>query len=197
MDIIKIRNYIMDEEIEGLKIYLESYLMVDDINYFKVLLSTVNTLLFEYNYDKSPEFFSSLFRKVAMDITNDHLDLDFIDQYVSPEETKEEIEDPYIQSAIKYINKNLDEDLTLDLMASFVNLSKNYFSNLFKDVVGISFIQYVNLKRIEKSKIMLKHSDADMGLIAKSCGFNSQSHFSATFSKLEGMSPSQYRKSNK
>lgn len=197
MDIIKIRDYIKDNEAGGLKVYLDSYLMVDDQDYLKVLLATVNTLLFEYNFHRAPEFYSSLFRKCIMDITNNSLSLDFIDQYISPDDPEDDIDDSYIQKAIKYINKNLDKDLNLDLMSSYVGLSKNYFSNLFKEVMGVSFIQYVNRKRIDKSKIMLKHSDADMALISKSCGFNSQSHFSATFSKLENMSPSQYRKENK
>lgn len=96
--------------------------------------------------------------------------------------------------ALEYIDKNLDKELTLDIVADHLDLSTNYFSRLFNKKVGERFSRYINIQRINKAKRMLKFSSNDIVSIAQCCGFNSQSHFSTTFLKLEKLTPSQYRK---
>jgi AraC family transcriptional regulator len=99
-----------------------------------------------------------------------------------------------LQVALKYIEQNLDEKLTLGLIAEQVNLSKYYLCRLFVRHLNTSPHQYIIQKRIIKSKQLLKQKlSMQIVDIAFDCGFASHSHFNRQFNKNVGMSPKAYR----
>lgn len=95
-----------------------------------------------------------------------------------------------------YIEQNLGEKLTLDIISRQVNLSKYYLCRLFTKHLDISPRQYIIQRRIAKSKQLLKQEQTmqvvDIALI---CGFANHSHFNRQFNKSVGMSPKTYRDS--
>lgn len=101
---------------------------------------------------------------------------------------------PEIKKALDYINKHLNEVISLDEVAEHVFLSSYYLSKLFKKEMQINFVDYVNNKKIERAKILLQDSTWSVDSIAHSLGFSQTSYFSKTFKKSVGASPSQYRK---
>jgi AraC-like DNA-binding protein/quercetin dioxygenase-like cupin family protein len=101
-----------------------------------------------------------------------------------------------ISEAMKYIDENLTEQLTLDLIAEKVNLNKTYFVTLFKKLNGVTPWEYITARRIEKSFDSLRRGNANILEIANSCGFNNASNFNRAFRKVTGLSPSEYRKRN-
>lgn len=101
--------------------------------------------------------------------------------------------DGYISKAIDYINNSLAEDVTLEMVAEQVKLSKCYLCTLFKKQMGMSFSHYLNKVRLERSKFYLLHSEKSIVEIAMLLGFNSQSYYSTQFRKLTGMTPMQFR----
>ena len=101
-----------------------------------------------------------------------------------------------ISGAMKYIDENLAEPLTLDEIAARANLNKTYFTTLFKKLNGVTPWEYLTARRIEKSYSLLSRRDMNILEVANSCGFNNASNFNRAFRKLTGMTPSEYRTRN-
>lgn len=99
-----------------------------------------------------------------------------------------------IRKAIEFIHKNYEEELTIDLMAETLNINKCYFCSIFKKETGLTFSNFLNKFRIEKSKELLKNTSLSVLDIAISVGFNNQNYYSMVFKKELGISPLQYKK---
>jgi AraC family transcriptional regulator len=99
-----------------------------------------------------------------------------------------------IRNVCDFINKNLDEELTLELLSSVANCSKYHFHRLFKASTGISTMQFVLLTRMKRASFRLafepEYSITD---IAFEAHFYSPEAFSRAFSRNFGQSPTQFR----
>lgn len=103
---------------------------------------------------------------------------------------------PYkLRKIIEYIDQHLEENLTLIELASFVQMSSNYFASLFKQSTGLPPHQYITQCRIEKAKRLLRHSDLPIIEICQEVGFTSQSHFTRVFRQYTKTTPKAYRES--
>ena len=101
---------------------------------------------------------------------------------------------PYkLRQTIDYIHAYLDRDLSLEVMAKQVGVSRSYFANRFKQAMGIPPHQYVIQQRIEKAKRLLKERSLTIAELALECGFASQSHLNKAFRKYVGTTPKNYR----
>lgn len=103
---------------------------------------------------------------------------------------------PIIEAATKYICQNYNENLTLDDVANKCHVNKCYLSKLFKSIMGVNFINYVNSIRIQNASKMLINSDMSIMEISEKCGFNSQNHFCEVFKNVKGVSAREFRKFN-
>lgn len=159
-------------------------------------LSSCNALIYSYlKKDKKDEYYE-IFYNNCKNLKNNDFCHKMINSYLDKCSLCINCNNEDILSAMSYINDNLDKDLSLDNVANQIHLSKNYFGNLFKKTTGMRFTQYVNEKRIEKSKALLLNTKWPLDIIAQKCGYNSQSHFSTTFLNIVGTSPGSYRTSN-
>ena len=75
-----------------------------------------------------------------------------------------------------------------------VYLSRYYLTHLFKEYSGISPIQYIIFKRMEKAKQLLCETDLSVRENARRTGYAETNSFLKTFKKTENMTPSEYRK---
>lgn len=98
-----------------------------------------------------------------------------------------------IHTALEYIDLHLSEELSRTTVASQCRLSPSYFGSLFKEATGVSFSDYVNLKRVERAKLLLENSELNIAEISEQVGFSDQSYFCQVFRKLALMTPTQYR----
>lgn len=98
--------------------------------------------------------------------------------------------------AKQYIENNFRENITLDLLAEITYLNKFYLSRTFKNEVGRTPIDYLNLQRIKEAKMLLKTTNFSVSQVANIVGFSSQSYFSEVFNKYELQTPTKYRKNN-
>lgn len=98
-----------------------------------------------------------------------------------------------IKKAIQFINDNYNKKISLEDIASYVGISKYYFSVLFKKDQGITFSSYLNTVRIEKAKQLLKNPQTTINDIVYEVGFNDPQYFSKTFKKYIGMTVTEYR----
>jgi len=92
----------------------------------------------------------------------------------------------------------LDPDLSLDRLASLINLSPKKLSQGINDVFGQTFFDFINTYRINEAKGIFERS-TDKGLtvleVMYQCGFNSKSSFNTIFRQKTGMTPSAYKAS--
>lgn len=98
-----------------------------------------------------------------------------------------------LQHALDYIQSHLDEKLSLNEIATQINMSVYYFCELFTQLMGIPPYKYVLQQRVERAKQLLKQSEKSLTEIAFECGFAHQSHLNRHFRKLTGVTPKMYR----
>lgn len=98
-----------------------------------------------------------------------------------------------IQEIVSIVEEKYQTRLTVNDIASYVNLTPNYVSQLFKRNQKISLNQYMTKYRIEKAKELLKRSDFKIYEVADMVGFDSPYYFSTVFKKHTGYHPSMYK----
>lgn len=97
-----------------------------------------------------------------------------------------------ITSVQKYIQKHIEERLTLHEVAAIFGLSPNYLSVLFKKTCDIGFNEYITQMKVNKAKGLLLEQDMKIYEVADQLGFESAFYFSKVFKKIEGVSPREY-----
>lgn len=100
---------------------------------------------------------------------------------------------PEIKKALEYIEKSYMKNISLQEIADYSNLSRTYFSQLFKQETNENFIDYLNRYRIEKAKLLLQNSDMKIYTVGRECGFDNYRYFSRIFKNICGVSPADYR----
>ena len=99
-----------------------------------------------------------------------------------------------LHSALKYIEENYaNEEMSLNTVASYVNISPNHFSTVFSQEMGQTFIEYLIGKRMEKAKQLLMTTDMRSSEIAYTVGYKDPHYFSYTFKKTQGMTSREFR----
>ncbi len=99
-----------------------------------------------------------------------------------------------LSDAMNYIRENYKENLSLENVAQQVFISPYYLSHLFKEELGITFVEYLTRIRMEEAKRLLKEPRLSIVAIASEVGYEDASYFSKVFKKNLGISPNQYRK---
>ncbi len=98
-----------------------------------------------------------------------------------------------LQQVIDYINQHLDQNLTLQAIATTVQLSPYHFSRLFKQSTGLAPHQYVIQCRVERAKQLLVQGELTIAEVAYRVGFANQSHLNRHFKRLLGVTPKAVR----
>lgn len=98
-----------------------------------------------------------------------------------------------IMTAVKIVHDELEFPLFAIDVAKRVNLSRSYFYQCFKEVVGYSFNEYLRKVRIDKAREYLEQTARPIVWIAKQTGYEDEKYFSRTFREQTGMLPSEYR----
>jgi len=99
-----------------------------------------------------------------------------------------------VDEVISYIEDHYSEDeLSLNSLASHVNVSPNHLSMIFSQQTGQTFIKYLTDFRMNKAKELLKCSGKRGSEIAIEVGYKDPHYFSYIFKKTQGMTPTQYR----
>jgi len=100
---------------------------------------------------------------------------------------------PAIAAAMRYIDENYQNALTLEDISKAVYLNPCYLSTLFKEDRGMTLTEYTQKKRIDEAKRLMTNTSLKLSIIASRVGIPDHSYFSALFKKITGMTPSQYR----
>lgn len=101
-----------------------------------------------------------------------------------------------IRDAKEYIGENFSKnDFSLNMIAAHIGVSPSYFSSIFKQETGQSFVEYLTKTRIEKACELLKCTTLRTSEIGERVGYNDPHYFSATFKKITGQSPKEFKAS--
>ena len=99
--------------------------------------------------------------------------------------------DKTIEGVLNYINSNLENDLSIDTIASEFFISKYYLMRKFKNQIGSSIHNYVVQKRLILARSLISDG-LSMSSVCSRCGLNDYSSFVRAFKKVYGVSPSNY-----
>jgi two-component system response regulator YesN len=102
--------------------------------------------------------------------------------------------DGSVEKAQQYIRENyMNEDISLNTVSRFVNLSPTHFSTIFSQESGKTFIEFLTETRIESAKQLLLCTPKRSSEIAYDVGFRDSRYFSFVFKKVVGCSPREFR----
>jgi len=93
----------------------------------------------------------------------------------------------------KYLQTHFKEPITLEEAAEKIQLSPNYFSNLFKQTFDMNFTEYVTMLRMEEAKALIKLNDHTLKEISYAVGYKDPNYFSRVFKKYFQQSPKQFQ----
>lgn len=96
--------------------------------------------------------------------------------------------------ARQYMDANFDQGVTVAQAAQYVFLSQGYFTRAFVHEMGMSPMNYLMKKRIERACSLLENNEIKVSAISLQSGFSSPQRFNVAFRKLMGMTPMEYRK---
>ena len=99
-----------------------------------------------------------------------------------------------ISSVKSFLDEHYKEKLSLESVASHFFIDKHYLARLFKEQYGVTLVTYLQQVRITHAKRMLRFTDKSIEEIGLECGIGELNYFSRVFKKLEGVSPSEFRR---
>ena len=99
-----------------------------------------------------------------------------------------------VRRVVDFISENYMENITLAGLAELVNMSETGLSRLFRNITGMSCIDYVIEYRMTKAMGLLRSTDKPIIEVAYETGFNNISYFNRTFKKHCNQTLSDFRK---
>lgn len=94
----------------------------------------------------------------------------------------------------QYLEEHFMQNISLDDLANTFYINKFHLSRLFKEEFDESIHNYMIKKRITHAKELLRFSDLSIEDISQQCGIEDANYFSRNFKRIEGISPSSFRK---
>ncbi|TBL77653.1 response regulator transcription factor [Paenibacillus thalictri] len=96
---------------------------------------------------------------------------------------------PEIMGIKRYIYDNIEQNISLEDAARFSNMSRSYFSFIFKKEMGDSFTNFVNRTKMEKARDLIMQRNLKVYEAAEKVGIKDEAYFSKLFKKYIGVSP--------
>ncbi len=161
------------------------------------LMVIINMLSYRNNLDESCRFEQGYLAEVKN--TPEIIDLKnkIIQKTIAITETilneKSNKASQVIVDAVLYITENYSTDIRLKDVAASVCISPHYFSKIFKEELGVNFIDFLTSCRMDHAKDLLSKNEDSIKNISYSVGYNDPNYFSRLFKKVEGMSPKEYQ----
>ena len=117
----------------------------------------------------------------------------YVEERLAAADEKDDAQDDLRGKLNRYIEDNLADDLSLDVLASHVGLSPKYISKLYKEQTGMNLTTYVVERRIERAAKLLRNTDKTVEATALETGFSSGAYFIKCFKRIMGTTPKLYR----
>ena len=99
-----------------------------------------------------------------------------------------------IKKAEEFLIEHLNQNPSLTIIASYLDIHPVYLARLFKSGKGITIGEYLRKIKVEKACSMLAHTANSLPQIALDCGFFDQGHFTKVFKNYTNVTPLEYRR---
>jgi two-component system response regulator YesN len=119
----------------------------------------------------------------------------YITSYVKPQNSID-YSNHIVKATKEYLESHYTDDISLESMAEYVNISPQYFSKLIKKTTGFNFIDWLSMLRVRKAKELLTNSNLTVKEVCFMVGYKDPNYFSRIFKKRIGITPSEYVKAN-
>lgn len=100
----------------------------------------------------------------------------------------------FLGEALDYLKSRYNQSLTLEEVARHVHISPFYLSHLFKEELGMTFVEYLTQLRMDEARRLLTQTGRSIQEIAERVGYDDPSYFCKVFKKNVGATPKQFRK---
>ncbi|MFC0472123.1 helix-turn-helix domain-containing protein [Halalkalibacter kiskunsagensis] len=122
--------------------------------------------------------------------------LSFVSLFLKTKEqiqTNHPVSNPILQRAKLFITDNIEKELTLEIVAHYLNVSTRHLSRLFSEGINESFVTFIKKERVKKASYLLEKTELPIKEIASKTGFGSVHYFTRIFRQEVGLPPGQFR----
>ncbi len=130
-------------------------------------------------------FFMEMYAQLAM-VKNE-------EELPGSESAKQSVNPELMNSAITFIEQNFRKNITLEEVAAFAGFSRFYFSRSFNSFTGLTFVEYLNRRRLNVADEMLLHTRKPVAEVARESGFRSLATFNRIFRQIHSCTPTRFR----
>lgn len=99
-----------------------------------------------------------------------------------------------VNTILQYVDEHYAERIKLDDLVEILHINKYYICKIFQQCIGKTFLDYVNLVRIQKAVDLIVSTNDSITAIAFATGFQDINYFSRIFKRAMGVSPTVLRK---
>ena len=109
-------------------------------------------------------------------------------------EKPQQLDKVRLRRVLDYIERHIEEEITVAALADLANLSAFHFTRMFTATLGVPPFRYVSRRRLEQAMAMLADGTLPLVEIAHRSGFAAQASFNRAFRRAVGMTPGEYRR---
>jgi len=111
--------------------------------------------------------------------------------------SKEDAEKKLVSKMHKLVEDNIYCQITTESICNRIEYSRTYLSRLFKEHMGCTILKYIQKRKIEEAKTLIRKGEDNFIQISEKLCFDNSHYFSQVFKRVSGMTPSEYKRINK
>jgi AraC-like DNA-binding protein len=104
---------------------------------------------------------------------------------------------PSIRKTIDYINLNFSDKVSLNTLAEIIGLSPSHLSRQFKKETNSTITEFINKRRVEEAKFLIKQNNNSITEIALMVGFENHNYFCTVFKQITALTPKEFLKNSR
>jgi AraC-like DNA-binding protein len=102
-----------------------------------------------------------------------------------------------LKRVFSYISEHPDKALSLAEAASAAAMGRTYFAEYFRQNAGVTFKYWIDFIRVKRAIALLRFTSKPILEVAEDCGYQDATTFTRTFRRIEGVTPTEFRRSLK
>ena len=167
---------------------LTAYRVQEPVRIIRLDVHSLFEESFQLLSDFKAENFQDIYNKIAVRI------LEMVQLLYSRNRNDDNTEDNMALKIRKYLDANVENDISLQSVAEYCNYSKTHVISIFREKYRMTPMKYLAFKRIETACEMLAESEMPVTRIAQSLHYSDEKHFAHVFKAYKGISPSAFRR---
>ncbi len=172
--------------------YVQAMDAASNILYLSISLLPDGANVLAEAFSAYPDGYMSLYRMPNVDAVVGWLDTFVVELSKIFDSRKKDYKNRIVIDVKNYVAEHVYEKLSLNDVAALFWVSPSYLSQLFSKYSDVGFNEFVNIKKIQEAKKLLKEDYKKVYEVAEALSFGSEFYFSKVFKKVEGISPSEF-----